>query len=570
MKQFWITILCLLTCWTISCDGISAQSQTDGQKVTNGHDISEDKKILAENKVVDACQLMEDKEHDKAITLLNEARELDPENDAVYFYLSQIYALKGDSELTETYLNKAIGLDPKNFWYRYTSCILYNSLKETDKSIASYEDLIEDFPKNTNLYYDLFNLYTSKKEYDKALKILEQADEITGKTEQTALLRYQLLCMLGREDEAIKVLEAYNEEFSSPDILCQMADHAKRTYKDSLAMAYYDEALTLDSEYPRAILGKGEIYLFRRQIKEFLSSVKKTVRNPMTPPQVMGFYTNFLSDFSNRSIHEAYPAETDSLISDIYDVHKADSNFTYPIARYYFITGRPDRSKEVFQKTCDVYPDDIRPYYNYVNYFLAVKDWEGLIAELNGNGKEKYPEDLQLGEILNYAYYQQEDYRGIIENCTRIMEAHRGQKEIELNMLGQIGDMYYQLEDKKQAYRMYEKALKIDENYIPVLNNYAYFLSLDGKKLNKAYKMSKKTVDAEPNNPTYLDTLGWILYLQGKYEEAKTYFKQAMLHGGKENVTNMEHYATVLEALGENDLAAFYRTRIENMKKQEK
>ena len=71
--------------------------------------------------------------------------------------------------------------------------------------------------------------------------------------------------------------------------------------------------------------------------------------------------------------------------------------------------------------------------------------------------------------------------------------------------------------------------------------------------------MSRKTVEAEPDNATYLDTYGWILYLQGKAAEAKPYFKHAMMYGGKESSVVLSHYADVLEKLGEDDLAKVYR-----------
>ena len=70
--------------------------------------------------------------------------------------------------------------------------------------------------------------------------------------------------------------------------------------------------------------------------------------------------------------------------------------------------------------------------------------------------------------------------------------------------------------------------------------------------------MSRKTVDAEPDNATYLDTFGWILYLRGDLTEAKTFFKTAMLHGGKDSAVILDHYADVLYALGEFDLAFVY------------
>ena len=100
--------------------------------------------------------------------------------------------------------------------------------------------------------------------------------------------------------------------------------------------------------------------------------------------------------------------------------------------------------------------------------------------------------------------------------------------------------------------------MKINSDYVYVLNNYAYYLSMEGKQLKKALAMSKKTIDAEPDNATYLDTYGWILFLMGKPEEAKPHFKHAMLYGGKESVVILDHYAEVLFALGEYDRAMVY------------
>ena len=73
--------------------------------------------------------------------------------------------------------------------------------------------------------------------------------------------------------------------------------------------------------------------------------------------------------------------------------------------------------------------------------------------------------------------------------------------------------------------------------------------------------MSKKTVEQEPDNATYLDTFAWILHLMGKDLEAKPFFKHAMLYGGKESAVILRHYATVLEALGEADTAKVYRNQ---------
>ena len=89
---------------------------------------------------------------------------------------------------------------------------------------------------------------------------------------------------------------------------------------------------------------------------------------------------------------------------------------------------------------------------------------------------------------------------------------------------GQMGDVYHSAGDKEKSYEMYEKALSNNASNIPVLNNYSYFLAMEGRDLDKAERMSAQTVKAEPDNATYLDTYAWIFFKQGNYSLARIYF----------------------------------------------
>ena len=150
------------------------------------------------------------------------------------------------------------------------------------------------------------------------------------------------------------------------------------------------------------------------------------------------------------------------------------------------------------------------------------------------------------------------DYQKVLDICNQVLEVAPNDSSATLRAWSTIGDIQQDIGDYGKAYKAYEKALKINPDYTYVLNNYAYHLSMEGKKLKKALAMSKKTIEAEPDNATYLDTFGWILYLQGKALEAKPFFKHAMLYGGKESPVIMDHYAEVLYALKEYDLASVY------------
>ena len=154
----------------------------------------------------------------------------------------------------------------------------------------------------------------------------------------------------------------------------------------------------------------------------------------------------------------------------------------------------------------------------------------------------------------------------VISECERLMELQKDEPSEVVSYMSIIGDTQYHAGNVRQAYKTYEAALKLVPDYCPVLNNYAYFLSQEGRRLRKAEKMSRKTIDAEPDNATYLDTYGWILFLRGKAGQAKPYFKHAMLYGGKDSAVVLMHFSLVLKALGEDDLATYYRTLAENKK----
>ena len=70
--------------------------------------------------------------------------------------------------------------------------------------------------------------------------------------------------------------------------------------------------------------------------------------------------------------------------------------------------------------------------------------------------------------------------------------------------------------------------------------------------------MSYRTVKAEPNNSTYLDTYAWILFMQGRYEEAKIYIEQAVRNNTSQDNVITEHAGDIYIMCNEADKAVEY------------
>ena len=131
---------------------------------------------------------------------------------------------------------------------------------------------------------------------------------------------------------------------------------------------------------------------------------------------------------------------------------------------------------------------------------------------------------------------------------------------------GQIGDIYHFMKKSDEAFLSYDEALRLNPQNLHVLNNYSYYLSLEGRELDKAEMMSGITIKAEPMNPTFLDTYGWVLFQQGSYILSKIYIEKAIEYSkDKLSIEIFEHYGDVLFKTGEEERALEQWKRAEEL-----
>ena len=544
MKKFAV-ILYALVCLSLSSPASWGQGRVSRLRDT------------AESLLVDAVQAYDNGDTQGAMARLTVIIDAFPDNDAAHYYMGLCHVRAGQAESAVKELREASRLDPGNYWYRDRLATLYGMTGQNDLALAAYEELLEDFPRKTELYYTLLNLYANQGKMDKALETLDQIERIVGRDESTAMARYDILLHQDKGEEAFALLKETAEDSPSPQTLTMMGDVIMGNGADSLAMTYYDKALELDSEYAPAIIGKSEVYRMRRSYDGFFDCLDHFVTSPSIPVQFKSQYLSNLTDHLDPRFFQTFQPRLDSLYEAGVRVHPADSSMLLTAGTYYYRSDRRDRGTELFKANSTFYPEDFNARAMYVQALSYKEDWETLLTA-SEEAYAAFPQEPAFLNMRVMAYYNLGDLESVIRESSRMAEDFKDNPDIVVQSLSTIGDSYHQLGNEKEAFDAYRKALKINPQYAPVLNNYAYFLSLQGKNLRKAAEMSRITVEQEPDNATYLDTYGWILHLQKKSQEAKSYFKHAMLYGGKDSATILDHYAEVLYSLGEYDLAKVY------------
>jgi tetratricopeptide (TPR) repeat protein len=161
------------------------------------------------------------------------------------------------------------------------------------------------------------------------------------------------------------------------------------------------------------------------------------------------------------------------------------------------------------------------------------------------------PEDAFIRFFIGVAYSARDQNGQAIAWLTLASEAP-ARPAFKSVVFGVLGDTHQGMENWPDAVAAYDRALSLDPDNSTALNNYAYFMSLRRERLEEAYVMSRRSVELVPDNPSYLDTLGWIYYKKGDYENARKYIASSIDNGGS-SATILEHMGDVLDKLGDQN-----------------
>ncbi len=113
-----------------------------------------------------------------------------------------------------------------------------------------------------------------------------------------------------------------------------------------------------------------------------------------------------------------------------------------------------------------------------------------------------------------------------------------------------LSNTYVLKGDLPQGEKILEAIYKEEPEDISVNNDLGYLYADQGKNLEQAEGMIRKALAADPENGAYLDSLGWVLFKLGKYDDALPYLEKAVKNSpGAGDETLWEHLADVYERL---------------------
>ncbi|MCQ2153801.1 MAG: tetratricopeptide repeat protein [Bacteroidales bacterium] len=169
--------------------------------------------------------------------------------------------------------------------------------------------------------------------------------------------------------------------YRNPYILSLIADEELRAGNDSSAVSHYDAALSLDPDFALALLGKAEMYRMKANMPAFLTELLRFASNPVVEAGPKTSYLKEVFSRVDGRIYMSWHSQLDAVVEGCLSAHPADSGAWNFAAQWYYSTDRKPRGVELFEKVCGAYPSDPLAHLTMMQVYALDKSYDRALSE---------------------------------------------------------------------------------------------------------------------------------------------------------------------------------------------
>lgn len=426
--------------------------------------------------------------------------------------------------------------------------------EEYDKAVGVFRKIVSR-STDPNHYRILAILLDSNRRTSEALAILDTAEMRFGRIPLLGRLRQYYLLKTGQtlaaEADARKAIE---EAPYLAENHISLAEIYAMTRRDSLALDSFKRAIAIDTLALEPWLALAEYYQKQGNKGQYLNILERIFSNNQLPLEgKIEEWKRLVGDLS--SYRRFYP-QYDALIKRLYIHYPESKDVSVLYAQHLIASGDIEQALALCKRLIDYRKPVLEDFTrvieieNHLSHIDSVRHYTDLALAA-------FPHNTDLLHMRGALALQRKEYDDALVLYNEALQ-HADNDTLRSTLWGAIGDVEHQRKEMKRCYKAYDKALRYHADNAMVLNNYAYFLALDNRNLERALTMITRALALAKNNSTYLDTMAWVLYRLGRYAEAKRYMQQALSLDRDNSAELALHYGDILHALGEEFMAKTY------------
>lgn len=465
---------------------------------------------------------------------------------AAFYFLSNQYRQRNDGPHALGNIQAAVAIDSVNYWYTEEEADLLMIMRQVPAAIASYERLVRHYPEKSEPLYALADLYLRIDSVDACLRMLDRMEELDGVNPQITQNKFYILQEAGRVEEGF---DAYRKLIAQHpyDIRyrLKLGDLQMQNAQIEQAKKTYDEAAAIDPDNAYVWVAQANYYSMTGNQQEADKLVAGALMNVNldveTKNEVMTEYLkgtlrklhvfrqqNTAEDESQKIDTLAMFNTIDSLFVSVSAMHPTSPEFYELHAQWLNTQDKDSLAAECMRFAVDLKPTS-QQYWEQLLYYSTSWIQKEELLSLCDEALSHHPAMQTAYQVKAWTYIKLKQNDKAIEQYQLAIDHLTPPDANKLSALWcNIGDLYHSDGELDKAYECYDKAVTYNPQNYNALNNYAYYLCQEQKDLSKAEAMALKVIQKYPDNPTYLDTYAWVLYLEGSYVLADFYQQKAV------------------------------------------
>ena len=555
-----VTVLMLTSCGGIrSVRTAKTTAKADGASLMKETLLSAEQQRKYDYFFLEAMRMKGKNEYDAAFGLLQHCLDINPTASSALYEISQYYMFLRQMPQGQVALEQAVAFAPDNYWYSQGLVSLYQQQNELDKAAALLEKMVARFPSKQDPLFSLLDIYSRQEKYNDVISTLNRLEKRLGKNEQLSMEKFRIYLQMKDDKKAFQEIESLVQEYPM-DMRYQviLGDVYLQNGKKQEAYDAYQKVLAVEPDNPMALFSMASYYeqtgqkeLYQQQLDTLLLNKK------VTSDTKISVMRQVIAENEQSSAKDS--TQVIALFDRMMKQDMDDPQIPMLYSQYLLSKNMEQEAVPVLEQVVDLDPTNKAARLMLVSAAVKKEDYKQIIKVCEP-GIEATPDALELYYYLAIAYHQAEQGDSVLSVCNRALEhiTPDTRKEVVSDFYSIMGDIYHTKKQMTEAYAAYDSALVYNPSNIGALNNYAYYLSVERRDLDKAEEMSYKTVKAEPNNSTYLDTYAWILFEKGNYAEARIYIDNAMKNDGEKSDVIVEHCGDIYFMTGDAEGALKY------------
>lgn len=491
-----------------------------------------------------------------AITQYSDYIRLNRNNATVYYELSRLFLEVRNPQYALGFARRAAAMDTSNKWFQMALADAFSVNGMFDSAAVVYGRLSKQSPLDDELLFNKGVSLSKAENYSEALEVLDTLEARVGVAEEIIFQKQRIYSRLGMVDEAAgevrRLIAQEPDELRYWGLLAEIYDAAERTGE---ARAVYDTILTMDPQHPRALIAIANFEKKNGNEPQYRAYLIKAFSNPgYTIDEKVSFVYPYLQMVETDTTKRA---EGILLTKMIVDAHPGEAKAYALRADMFSQADMPDSAIVNYDKALALDSTRFSVWYQLM-WLYARADRSDSLLRVSEHVIGQFPKEFMGYYFNGLANYFKQRHAAAARSLNTAL-AIGGEKRFVGDVYALLGDTYHASGMHASSDSCYDIVLTLRPKDHIVMNNYSYYLSMRGEKLEKAEQLSRRSLELKPESPTYMDTYAWILFRLGRYKEARMWIEKALQNPeAQEDPDVLEHYGDILFNLNEKEKAVQY------------